>query len=198
LAASLYYSRRRWKERCRRLRQQFGRAAKEIIALKERVEWLEARLEAAEAAHATEQQDTEPPVERCAEESPLPFHSFSASMISLCVNLAKRIGLRASEDVLQVVFDWLGQSRVIPDWTTIRGWCQLRFSRSVSGHRTSRGRSFPAGSFVLPLQKELVRNPAGRPFAKRRPIPPRFRDTVKQIKGMNQICSGTIGGHSTT
>ena len=46
LAASLYYSRRRWKERCRRLRQQFGRAAKEIIALKGRVEWLEARLEA--------------------------------------------------------------------------------------------------------------------------------------------------------
>jgi len=102
-----------------------GRAAREIITLKGGIEWLEARLEAAKAAQqGTEQKAAEPHVEGCPQESPLPFHSFSASMISLCVDLAKRVGLRASADVLQVVFDWLGQSRMIPDWTTIRGWCQ--------------------------------------------------------------------------
>lgn len=125
LAASLYESRRRWKELCRRLRQQFGRAVKEVIALTGRIESLESLVQAAGAAQqATEQRAAGRQVEGCTEESPLPFHSFSASMISLCVNLTKRVGLRASGDVLRIVFDWLGQSQRIPDWTTIRGWCQ--------------------------------------------------------------------------
>ena len=43
-------------------------------------------------------------------------------MISLCVNLARRIGLRAVADVLTMVFDWFGVSAKLPTWTGIRTW----------------------------------------------------------------------------
>ena len=139
LAASLYESRRRWKEQCRRLRGQYGYAVKQLAALRLRVDCMESLLQASEAERqALEQQWAEAQVETCSQESPLAFHKFTASMISLCVNLVKRVGLRASEDVLQIVFDCLGQSRTIPDWTTIRGWCQrigLAQSSELSKHR---------------------------------------------------------------
>ncbi len=56
------------------------------------------------------------------EDRPLPQHEFGPKMISLCVNLARRIGLRATPEVLQEVFAWLGVSVKIPDWTTVRLW----------------------------------------------------------------------------
>jgi hypothetical protein len=137
----LYESRRRWKETALRLRQKSGRAAKEIIALKLRVEFLEALLQGDSLPQLGDtpqlvdtHQGAGPQVPGGPEESPLPFHSFSASMISLCVNVAKRVGLRASEDVLHIVFEWLGQSRMIPDWTTIRGWCQRIGLAQLSAH----------------------------------------------------------------
>lgn len=55
-------------------------------------------------------------------------------MIALCVNVAKRVGLRAAEDVLQVAFEWLGQSSKIPDWTTIRSWRQRIGLSSLGEH----------------------------------------------------------------
>ena len=45
-------------------------------------------------------------------------------MISLCVNVARRVGLRATEEVLRTVFEWLGLTAPIPDWTTVRTWLQ--------------------------------------------------------------------------
>ena len=53
---------------------------------------------------------------------PLPHHEFGSKMISLCVNLARRIGLRPTADCLQIVFDWLGVTERVPEWTTIRTW----------------------------------------------------------------------------
>jgi len=43
-------------------------------------------------------------------------------MISVCVNLARRIGLRPTVDCLQIVFDWLGVTERLPEWTTVRTW----------------------------------------------------------------------------
>ena len=56
------------------------------------------------------------------DDPPLPHHGFGARMISLCVNLARRIGLRPTIACLRVVFDWLGAPQKLPDWTTIRTW----------------------------------------------------------------------------
>lgn len=52
----------------------------------------------------------------------LPHHNFGPKMISLCVNLARRIGLRATPDVLEMVFEWLGTKAKLPAWTTVRTW----------------------------------------------------------------------------
>ena len=49
-------------------------------------------------------------------------HGFGPKMISLCVNLARKIGLRPTVACLRVVFDWLGVTEKLPDWTTIRTW----------------------------------------------------------------------------
>jgi hypothetical protein len=47
-------------------------------------------------------------------------------MISVCVQLAKRIGLRASTVALKIVLDWLSIPARIPCWTSVRQWlCRL-------------------------------------------------------------------------
>ena len=53
---------------------------------------------------------------------PLPYHRFGAKMIALCVNLARRIGLRSCVSCLEIVFDWLGVTEELPKWTTVRSW----------------------------------------------------------------------------
>ncbi len=52
----------------------------------------------------------------------LPHHEFGPKMISLCVNLARRIGLRPAPDVLKMILAWLEVDAKLPDWTTVRTW----------------------------------------------------------------------------
>lgn len=49
---------------------------------------------------------------------------YGAGMIALCVNLARKIGLRPAEHALHVVFDWVGVKVEIPTYQTIRLWMQ--------------------------------------------------------------------------
>jgi hypothetical protein len=49
---------------------------------------------------------------------------YGAGMMTLCVNLAGKIGLRLAERSLHVVFDWLGVEVKIPRYQTIRLWMQ--------------------------------------------------------------------------
>lgn len=53
---------------------------------------------------------------------PLPHHEFGPKMISLCVNLTRRIGLRPAPDVLKMILQWLGVEAKLPAWTTVRTW----------------------------------------------------------------------------
>lgn len=53
---------------------------------------------------------------------PLPHHEFGAKMISVCVNLARTIGLRPTVTCLKIVCDWLDVTGRLPDWTTVRTW----------------------------------------------------------------------------
>ena len=64
----------------------------------------------------------------------LTHHKFGPKMISLCVNLARRIGLRAIPDILKMVFEWLGTKAKLPDWTTVRTWMLRAGSR---GHQAT-------------------------------------------------------------
>lgn len=59
---------------------------------------------------------------RLPHDPPLPYHEFGPKMISVCVNLARTIGLRPTIRCLRIVFDWLGVSERLPEWTTVRTW----------------------------------------------------------------------------
>ena len=58
------------------------------------------------------------------EDRSLATHGYGARMISLAVNLARSVGLRAAERVLQLFFDWLGIEQNTPTRTSIRNWLQ--------------------------------------------------------------------------
>ena len=50
----------------------------------------------------------------------LPNHEFGPKLISVCVNLARRIGLRPTVACLEIVFQWMGVTQQLPDWTPVR------------------------------------------------------------------------------
>jgi hypothetical protein len=85
-----------------------------------RQELAESRLQIAQLKVESQRLRSQPPV--------LPFdppdlhHKFGPKMISLCVNMARRIGLRPAAACLKIIFDWLGVKARLPKWTTIRTW----------------------------------------------------------------------------
>ena len=58
----------------------------------------------------------------CRIDPPLKGHKFGFRMIRLAVNLARVVGLRPTERVLKIVWEWLGVKQPLPAWTTIRTW----------------------------------------------------------------------------
>jgi hypothetical protein len=125
-ARELWLGRKKFAERCRRLKR-------ENAELQDRVRELEA--EARRERNANRQLREEArrvesgarsQVEslRLPDDPPLVGHRYGLKMMSLCVNVARRVGLRATEAVLQIVFEWLGIVAVVPDWTAIRTWMQ--------------------------------------------------------------------------
>ena len=59
-------------------------------------------------------------------EMPIAGHCFAATMIALCINLAKRIGFRSAQRALQIVVDSLKLDVEIPSHDAIRNWtCRL-------------------------------------------------------------------------
>ena len=53
---------------------------------------------------------------------PLPQHSYGPKMISLCLNLCKRVGFRPAATALKIVFEWLGIDAKVPSWDSMRCW----------------------------------------------------------------------------
>jgi hypothetical protein len=51
-------------------------------------------------------------------------HTYGAGMISLCLNLAQRIGFRPASVALKIVFDYLRIDAKVPDYGSIRSWLQ--------------------------------------------------------------------------
>ena len=83
-------------------------------------ELAEMKLLVAQLRAENQRQRQQPPV--LPHDPPLPYHKFGPKMISVCVNLARAIGLRPTVTCLQIVFDWLGVTGRLPEWTTVRTW----------------------------------------------------------------------------
>lgn len=125
-ARELWLGRKKFAERCRRLKR-------ENAELQDRVRELEAEAQRERNANWQLREEARR-VESGArsqveslwlpDDPPLVGHRYGLKMMSLCVNVARRVGLRATEAVLQIVFEWLGIVAAVPDWTAIRTWMQ--------------------------------------------------------------------------
>lgn len=111
---------RQWQLRCEHQERQVELAAvaerqavAQVATLNERVRHLEA--EHKQLKSQSVQLPSDPP---------LPHHGYGPRLIALCVNLAQKIGLRATPVVLKILGDWLGIQAKVPHWTAVRGWLQ--------------------------------------------------------------------------
>ncbi len=91
---------------------------------------------------------------RLPDDPPLGTHGDGTRMVSLCGNVAQKVGLRSAQAVLRIVFDWLGLEQKIPDWITIRNWMQrlswLKEAKGDSGESKRRSES----SFLCPVDAD--------------------------------------------
>lgn len=135
LAGGLWRSRERLAEKARRLQRRVEGLRKPIRNLQSerqseraRERWSQqAVLDELREQHRQWEQDRrvlDESVVRLPDDPPLGTHGYGAHMVSLCVNVAQKVGLRGAQAVLRIVFEWLGLEQKIPDWTTIRNWMQ--------------------------------------------------------------------------
>jgi len=92
---------------------------KKIEQQAERIRELQRQTQNLESAKRTQAAGMSLP-----DDPPIGTHGYGPRMVSLAVNLARSIGLRASGRCLEIVFDWLGVQQVVPHFTTIRNWLQ--------------------------------------------------------------------------
>ena len=131
LASGLWRSRERLAEKVRRLQRRVEGLQKQIRDLqseyaRERQSQQAVLDELREQTRQWEQDRRvldKSPV-RLPEDPPMSTHGYGARLVSLCVNVAQKVGLRGTQAVLQIVFEWLGLEQKVPDWTTIRNWMQ--------------------------------------------------------------------------
>lgn len=106
---------------CRRLREQCEELRRENKRLREDTRRLTKELEIATAILATTNDRPTEPHDPLGER-PLPRHQFCVRLIALAIEMAKRIGFRATADVLQTVFATLGITHKVPSHDAIEQW----------------------------------------------------------------------------
>jgi hypothetical protein len=134
-------TRQRWFEKYKEARERLDASQREIAALQVRGERLEEEIvKLCERIAELEREIAQPKlVEWPVGEVP-PGQQFGASMITLCVNLAREIGLRPVERVLRIVSEWMMVKVRIPTYQAIRGWMQrIGLDRMKNAKKTSNG-----------------------------------------------------------
>jgi hypothetical protein len=129
VARNLFRSRNTQRERAGQLKRQLGaqqRINKELrIELRRLGQQLRLAKEQLDRARQELKRLREQPLE-LPSDPPLPNHTYGPRMISVCLQLAKKLGLRASTEALGIVLDWLSISAKIPCWTSVRLWlCRM-------------------------------------------------------------------------
>lgn len=89
------------------LQQQLARQAEQLA-------WAHAQL-------ATEKSEPNA-LDRCQAERPLPGHQYGTRLIAMCIEVAKRVGFRAAEFVIELVLKTLGIDLQVPSHDAIEQW----------------------------------------------------------------------------
>lgn len=127
LARSCFLGRKRAQATIRKLKRQLiesAENAKQTQITLQQLEVQNRRLN--ERVHELESkltQTTLPTVNLPIGEVP-PGQQFGEGMTMLCINLARKIGLRPTVTALHIVLTWMNISLKVPTYQTIRGWMQ--------------------------------------------------------------------------
>ena len=136
-----YLGRGAWHAKYQEIKQRLQEAREEITKLRacrERLERENTRLQ--ERVRELETQSTQPQPVKLPLGDVLSGHQYGTGLIVLCVNVARIIGLRATSQVLQILFDWLGVEVDIPTYQTIRTWMQrIGLDRMQNAEQVSGG-----------------------------------------------------------
>jgi hypothetical protein len=125
VACFLWRSRERKAQKCRNLKQQLDEARQIILQQEVQLERQREEIGAWEQQSRQWEDQTRRQVQLrgvLPDDPPLKGHRFGCRLICLAVNLVRVVGLRATERVLKMVWEWLGVSTPVPHWTTIRQW----------------------------------------------------------------------------
>ena len=124
VAGVLWRSRERKTQKCRRLKQQIEEAQRKSARQEAEIRRLKKEVQALKQQAQRQNPSWQQAPRGCClpADSPLKGHKYGRRLIRLAVNLARIVGLRASERVLKMIWEWLGVKEPLPDWTTIRMW----------------------------------------------------------------------------
>jgi hypothetical protein len=125
VAWTLWRTRERKTLKCRRLKGQLHEARRTIAGCEAEIQRLKEEIgELKQKTRCLEEQNRQQVRSgyRLPEDPRIKGHKFGCRMIRLAVNLARVVGLRPAERVLQIVWEWLGVKQQLPDWATIRTW----------------------------------------------------------------------------
>lgn len=138
IARNLLRSRNTQRERAARLERELEQQKRANARLQAEQDRLDEQLRVAQQERDQARQELQQLREHplaLPNDPPLPNHSYGPRMISVCLQLAKKIGLRASTVALKILLDWLSIPAKIPCWTSVRQWLcrmgvdELRHSR---------------------------------------------------------------------
>lgn len=178
IARSCFLGRAQWREKYRELNAL-------LQEVREEGERFEARREQLEQQNRQLQQRISELEVQLAERQPvqLPLghaprgQQYGTGMITVCVNLARKIGLRPTEQALHVVFEWLGVEVEIPTYQTICLWMQR-----IGLDRVNNAKAMPGGVWLtdhtnqIGKEKVLVVLRVPKAHLPRRGVPLRHED----------------------
>jgi len=121
----LWRSRENKSQKCRNLKRKLDEAQKtvagQVVVMQRQAEKIR-QLEQQTRRLQSEKQMLAATKIHLPDDPRLKGHKFGVRTICLAVNLARVIGLRPTERVLKIVWEWLGVQQQLPAWTTIRTW----------------------------------------------------------------------------
>lgn len=122
----LLKSRETKQQKCQRLREEIEELKKEVDSAQEQNAHLHHEnrelQEQVNQLKQSQRQLAQSGVVSLPEDRPVGTHGYGAHMITLGVNLARKVGLRGAANVMGVFFEWLGINSKVPHWTSIRTW----------------------------------------------------------------------------
>lgn len=178
IARSCFLARQRWYQRYERAKRLLDEAQLKIDALRTgRQRLVEEIANLRERIIELETEAAQPrAVEWPLGDTP-PGQQYGAGMITLCVNLAREIGLRPVERVLQIFSQWMQVKVRIPTFQSVRGWMQrIGLDRMTQAKKKTKGVWLADHTSQIGKEKVLMVLRVRRSGLPRRGVPLRHQD----------------------